>query len=138
MHLNWIIKLVFLFFINVASPPNYSPGIWDVENQIAKYSHLYGNIYSLRPSIDKYFARRSLDTILFRTKFINQLNYPFTSSLIYSNTDSTITDSLILYDDGLHGDSLASDGIYGNVIPPNSNEDFFSISISTINQNNHN
>ncbi len=127
-------KWQFLFFLNVASPPNYSPGIWDVENQIAKYAHLYGNIYSLKPSIDKYFAEKNIDTVLFRTHFSNIYNKPFASHLIYSNTDSTIIDSLMLFDDGMHGDSLNNDGIYGLVIPPMAIEDFFSISVSTVNQ----
>ena len=67
----------FLFFLNVASPPNYSPGIWDVENHIVNYAHLYGNIYSLHPSIDKYYARISIDTILFRTQYSNKLQLSF-------------------------------------------------------------
>ena len=54
-----------------------------------------------------------MDSVLFRIRFANLYNHPFTQNLIYKNADNTEIDSLLIYDDGLHGDSLANDGIYG-------------------------
>jgi len=93
---------------------------------------LYGNIYAIRPCIDKSYARKNIDSILFQTVFANIYNHQFTPYLIYISTDSTQIDSLSLFDDGLHGDSLSGDGIYGNYISPQQTENFYSLSISTI------
>ena len=73
-----------------------------------------------------------VDSALFRTKFSNIYNHQFTPHLIYVNTDSTQIDSLTLFDDGLHGDSLSNDGIYGGYIPKQQIENFYSLSVSTV------
>jgi CubicO group peptidase (beta-lactamase class C family) len=99
---------------------------------MTQYAHLYGNIYPLRPSVDKHYARINIDPVLFRTNFSNIYHHQFTPHLIFVNTDSTQVDSLTLFDDGLHGDSLSNDGIYGNHIPPQQIENIYSIGVSTI------
>ena len=118
-----------IFFINWATPPNFT------ENrpltQMAHFAHLYGNIYSLNPSIDKSYAKVNVDSILFRTRFSNIYNHQFTPHLIYVNTTLTEKDSLTLYDDGNHGDLLAGDGLYAGYIPPRTIEDYYTLSVST-------
>jgi len=104
----------------------------EINHQFTKYAHLYGNIYALNPSVDRSFAQVNVDSVLFKTKFSNIHNYQFIPHLIYANLDSTLIDSLTLFDDGLHGDSLSNDGIYGGYIPIQQNEDFFTISVSTV------
>ena len=89
------------------------------------------------PYIDKTYASASIDSVLFRTRFSNFYNQQFTAHLIYANLDSTQIDSLTLYDDGMHGDSLSNDGLYGAYIPPTQTEDFYSLSLSTINHQNN-
>jgi len=65
--------------------------------------------------------------------FSNIYSHQFNTNLIYANSDSTILDSVSLSDDGVHGDSLSNDGIYGGYIPPQqTDEDFYSIGVSTI------
>ena len=88
----------------------------EINNQFTKYAHLYGNIYALNPSVDRSYAKVNVDSVLFRTRFSNIYNYQFTPHLIYANLDSTLIDSLTIFDDGLHGDSLSNDGIYGGYI----------------------
>jgi hypothetical protein len=117
-------------FINWATPPNY-PSI-SLTRQMAYYAHLYGNIYAHQPGVDNPYARIGEDSVLFRTRFSNIYNHQFIPHLIYSNTDSTQIDSLTLFDDGLHGDSLSNDGIYGGYIPPQQNENFYFLGVSTI------
>ena len=97
-----------------------------------RYAYLYGNIYALGPEVDKRYARIGIDDVLFRTEFSNRYNHQFNANLIYTNSDGTILDSMALFDDGLHGDSLSNDGIYGAYIPPQQDEDFYSLGVSTI------
>jgi CubicO group peptidase (beta-lactamase class C family) len=101
-------------------------------NKLCDYAHLYGNIYALNPTVNKSYAQVNVDSVLFRTRFSNIHNHPFTPHLIYVNTDSTLIDSLTLFDDGLHGDSLANDGIYGGYIPKQQSENFYYLGVSTI------
>ena len=104
----------------------------EINHHFTKYAHLYGNIYAQQPLVDKGYARIGVDSVLFRTKFSNIYNHQFTPHLIYVNTDSTQIDSLTLFDDGLHGDSLSNDGIYGGYIPKQQIENFYSLSVSTV------
>ena len=103
-----------------------------INNLFTKYAHLYGNIYALSPSVDRSYAQVYVDSVLFRTRFSNIYNHQFVPYLIYANIDSTLIDSLILYDDGLHGDSLFNDGIYGGYIPKQQTENFYFLSVSTV------
>ena len=102
---------------------------WYIDNiKLSTYATILGDQFS----VDKLYARENMDSVLFRIRFENLYNHPFTPNLIYYNADNTEIDSLLIYDDGLHGDSLANDGIYGGYIPPQSSEDFFSLGISTV------
>ena len=100
------------------------------------YAHLFGNIYALKPSVLNPFAKPEIDSVLFQTTFSNINNHLFTAHLIYTNSDSTQIDSLTLLDDGLHNDLLSNDGVYGGYIPPQTNEDFYSLGASTIDGSN--
>ncbi|MGB8316938.1 MAG: T9SS type A sorting domain-containing protein [Ignavibacteriaceae bacterium] len=88
-------------------------------------------IVAIQPYIDKIFAMKNVDSVLFRTAFLDLNNHQFTAKLIYTNSDSTLTDSLTLYDDGYHGDSQPNDGLYGVYIPPMNVEDYFKLNVST-------
>ncbi len=87
-------------------------------------------IISVQPNLDRTFARKNIDSVLFTTSFLNFSNHKFTANLVYSNLESTLRDSLTLYDDGLHGDSQPNDGIYGVYIPPMNVEDYFQLNMS--------
>jgi hypothetical protein len=89
------------------------------------------DILAIQSYVDKTFLRMYLDSVLFNTRFLNLYNHTFTPYLIYANTNSTEKDSLLLFDDGLHGDSLANDGVYGVNIPPRTIENFYVLSVST-------
>jgi CubicO group peptidase (beta-lactamase class C family) len=97
-----------------------------------KYAKLYGNIYATNSSVNKSYARKNIDSVLFRTNFSNLYNHQFIPYLIFVNSDSTKIDSLMLYNDGMHGDSLSNDEIFGNIIPPQLGENFYSLAVSTI------
>ena len=98
----------------------------------AIYEFSREDIFSLQPLINKSYAIPNIDSVLFTTRFSNIYNHQFTPHLTYVNSDSTLVDSLPLFDDGLHGDSLSNDGLYGVYIPPQQTENFYSIGASTI------
>ena len=66
------------------------------------------------------------------TNFENIFDHGFIANAIYFNSDSSFVDSLSLYDDGLHGDGEANDGVWGGSIPSTNEEEIFSVGISTI------
>ena len=95
-----------------------------------------GNINSSISSLDKTYARLGEDSVLFRIAFPDfDPNQNFIAHLLYSNVFGPVIDSLTLFDDGLHGDSLSGDGIFGGYIPPQTTEDYFIPAVSTIDQN---
>ncbi len=96
------------------------------------YEFSFHDVFSQNHYIDKKFARLNIDSILFRTEYSNSYNHQFTPFLIYENENKTIKDSLLLLDDGLHGDLLNQDGIYGAFIPPQAEEDFYSLDVGAI------
>jgi len=102
---------------------------WYIDNVKVSF---YTTILAEQPYIDKMYAMKNIDSVLFRIRFLDLYNHHFTPHIIYSNADNTDIDSLTLFDDGLHGDSLANDGLYGSYIPPRPTEDFYSLSISTV------
>jgi hypothetical protein len=89
------------------------------------------NVFAIKPFVDKSYTKVNGDSLLFGTRISNKFNHVFTPHLIIANSDNTQIDSLHLYDDGIHGDSLANDGFYGAYIPPCQTEDFFTLSVST-------
>ena len=102
---------------------------WYIDN--IKVS-VFASILGQQPSIDKFYAKKDLDSVLFRIKLLDLYNHQFTSHVICANLNSTQSDSLTLLDDGLHGDSLANDVVFGGYIPPRTAEGFYSLSLSTV------
>lgn len=88
-------------------------------------------IYPIQTEITKPYMGLSLDTLSVTTKFSNTDGHNFTSNIIFTSSDSSYIDSTSLYDDGLHGDSLANDGLWGGFIHSISEEEFFSVGISS-------
>ncbi|MGB8317956.1 MAG: S8 family serine peptidase [Ignavibacteriaceae bacterium] len=127
-YLNYQLK--FRFYL--ASPSMYHlDGLYIDNIKLSVYASQIGE----QPYLDKAFARKNQDSVWFRIKFTNFYDHTFTPRLVYANLESTEKDSLMLYDDGLHGDSLANDNIYGNYIPPIPDEGIYKVGISTIDNN---
>lgn len=92
----------------------------------------YYPIHPIQTEINKPYMRLTNDTLTVTTKFSNVGGYNFSSNIIFTSSDSSYIDSTALYDDGLHGDSLANDGLWGGFIHSISEEEFFSGGISSI------
>jgi hypothetical protein len=74
----------------------------------------------------------SIDTLTITTEFNNLYGHNFTTNAIFASSDGSYIDSIVLYDDGLHGDSLTNDGLWGGFISPISQEEIFKIGISSL------
>jgi hypothetical protein len=93
---------------------------------------LYGTVYAVNTKINKPYMNPSIDTLTITTEFVNNYQHNFTANAIFVNSDNLSIDSIALYDDGFHGDSLAGDGIWGGFIHSISVEDFYDVGISTL------
>jgi hypothetical protein len=114
--------LNFRFLFKTDQAENYDG--WYVDNiKLSTYATVLGDQFS----VDKLYARKNIDSVRFRIRFVNFYNHPFTANLIYRNADNTEVDSIHIY-----GVLSRGDDIYGAYIPPKSTEDFFSLSISTV------
>jgi hypothetical protein len=113
-------------------------GFWGPFELICRYAHLYGNIYSTQTSVNKPYMLPSYDTLIVRTEFSNIYQHSFTANAIIISSNSLYEDSTALYDDGMHGDSLANDGIWGGFINPISDEEIYQVGISTLDIQNGN
>ena len=123
----------FLMFMNIYHPDAF----WYINGIISEYAHLYGNVYAINTKLNKTYIRPDYDTIMVRTEFSNVYQHDFLANAVFISSDGVFIDSTALYDDGLHADSLANDGIWGGFINPISEEEIFKVGISTLNiQNN--
>ncbi len=120
-------QLKFRFYL-ASSTQSRLDGIYIDNVKLSVYASQIGE----QSYIDKVLARKNQDSVWFRIKFTNFYDHTFTPRLVYANLESAEKDSLMLYDDGLHGDSLANDNIYGNYIPPIPDEGIYKVGISTI------
>lgn len=105
-----------------------------IANILNSYAQVHGNIYAVRSVVPQPYAIKGIDSVLFQTTFSNVSNHQFTARLIYCSSDSSILDSLQLSDDGTHGDPFPNDGVFGACVPPQQGEDFYSLSVSTVDQ----
>jgi len=72
------------------------------------------------------------DSLTINALLYNPDNHPVTVNAVINNIQNTFTDSILLYDDGQHNDSLANDNIWGNSVWLSGlNKDIYKISINT-------
>ena len=106
-------------------------GITEIGKELLVYGLLHEKIYANNVTLNSTFMRPNEDTLIVNTEFVNPNNHNFSSTAVITSVDSIYNDSIPLFDDGNHGDLQAGDGIWGNFIPPLSDENEFMIGIST-------
>lgn len=80
----------------------------------------------------KYIPPQQGDTLKLSAQISNPENHQVTVHALIQGRNSTFQDSLQLFDDGLHNDSLASDNIFGGIKWFDEfDEDYFDISLRT-------
>jgi hypothetical protein len=81
---------------------------------------------------DRVYYAPGADTVLIRGNVENPHSHPMTVKALVK-VGGVILDSAYLYDDGLHGDSLAGDGVWGVQWKAPDVEEYYDIDVSAIN-----
>ena len=76
------------------------------------------------------FITPLIDTLTITSNVANPNNHNINIASIINTLDNILVDSIPMFDDGNHGDSLAGDGLYGSYLNPLSSENVFTISAS--------
>jgi hypothetical protein len=84
-------------------------------------------------AVDKLYVESQTDSVSVNALVENPNEHQLSVMATIRNPDSTITDQISLYDDGLHGDGNANDKIWGNFYMP-AVEQSFKISVTTDDQ----
>jgi len=79
--------------------------------------------------LDKISMRAGVDSLILQATFPNPDQNDYSAQAIINSIDNTYADSLSLYDDELHHDLETGDGIWGTVVPPIDEENYFNVSL---------
>ncbi len=92
-------------------------GVWAINLELSSSFMIIGR----RPAM-----------IAVTAQITNTDDHSYTAHAIIQSFDSTLVDSILLFDDGEHGDGSALDGLVGGTIQPQSMESHFSVHVSTM------
>jgi len=81
-------------------------------------------------TVDKTYAINNIDTVFITAQVENPNQHEISITANVENLADVKMDSLILYNDGAHGDGSAGNNIWGNFYHPPS-EDFYTVSLVT-------
>ncbi len=87
--------------------------------------------YANRVRVMSTYARPGLDSNTVTARLNNPDGHNTRLTAFVKNELGVLIDSLGMFDDGLHGDSLAGDGVYGARIAPPATEGQYSVSLTT-------
>ena len=88
--------------------------------------------YANRVECPATFLRPGLDSAKVTARLNNPDGHGTRLTAFIRNDLGVLVDSMLLYDDGLHGDSLAGDGLAGaRFTTPPATEDYYSLSLTT-------
>jgi hypothetical protein len=108
-------------------------GRWEITELMVLYGILYNNVYAHNVSLNTSYMQAAVDSLILHCQFTNEDMYNFSPQAYITGLNNTYLDSLDLYDDGIHGDLQADDGIWGNYILPIAQSNVFQIDINTHN-----
>ncbi len=109
----------------------------DLHTEVEVFTPEVNLTYTRNINIDKKYLNPDFDSLPVQTDFVNDLNAEFSSYAIFTGLSDMATDSVLLYDDGLHDDGAALDGLYGTYISVDT-EDEFMLGISSFRADNGN
>jgi N-acetylneuraminic acid mutarotase len=87
--------------------------------------------YAHDGAIDRQYARPGLDTVCVTAALVNPLHHAVALSAVVTDTHDAVRDSVLLNDDGMHGDGSAGDDLWGCAIRAPSDEGFFNVNVYT-------
>ena len=112
---------------------NANVEIWNFFNNYQNHllvNLAYAKSFEVYPN--KYIPPQQGDTLKLSATISNPANHQVTVQALIQGENSSFKDSLQLFDDGLHNDSLASDNIFGEIIILDDfDEDYFVITLRT-------
>ena len=82
-------------------------------------------------SINNFTLVPGVDTLEIQSKVTNPNGHVLTTKAIVESYDLSISDTLLLFDDGAHHDSSAGDNIFGGSWPAISGHGYFNVSINS-------
>ena len=88
--------------------------------------------YAHHIEVDKSYARPGIDSVWINAKVENPLGHELQVSSHIFSMDSSLHDSMILFDDGTHEDGLANDGLWGVGWPTVASESNYTIDFATM------
>jgi hypothetical protein len=86
--------------------------------------------YAHDVTVNKTYAVPDNDSVIITAKVENPNQHELSVEAVIRNVDSTITDNLTMFDDGMHGDGAANDNLWGNFYLP-TGEQSYKISVTT-------
>jgi hypothetical protein len=110
------------------NPDDAANGIDAVVEAATSWINNMIHAYNVRPHSK--FIKSMTDTVTITANVKNPPNHNLNVAALINTLDSVFVDSLPMFDDGNHGDSLAGDGLYGCYVNPLSSEDIFTIGAS--------
>jgi peptidase M1-like protein/flagellar hook capping protein FlgD len=105
----------------------------DPDNWILKESQIqFITPYTQNTKVNKAYQIPGIDTLIVTSEIVNPDNHNILLKSIIENNNNTMTDTISMFDDGLHQDSLAGDGIFGGMWAVPLGDYYFNISVKTI------
>jgi len=102
----------------------------DAWNAVGVYYPFIGP-YAENTSVNSTFFEPGNDTLIVTTNIVNPKNHEIEVKTIIESFDLSIQDTLDMFDDGIHQDSLADDGVWGESWPIPEGERHYSIHTTT-------
>jgi hypothetical protein len=87
--------------------------------------------YAHDAALDRHYARPGVDSVCITAVLSNSLHHTAVLSAIVTDGQGVLRDSVLLYNDGLHGDGAAGDSVWGCRIRAPSDKGLFIVSIRT-------
>ena len=106
-----------------------------IGQQVSNFAACFDEIYVYAYKADRTFIQPETQSLIFQTRLANITGKIFTAEAVICSYDSLETDTIPIFDDGNHGDSLAGDGIWGNMIGPVNSENNYYLDVITTDLN---
>lgn len=102
-----------------------------LRDELFIFSYFHDRILPENVIINPHYMSPGIDTLIINSEFMNPYSHSMNANAIINSIDQSYKDTLQLFDDGNHGDSLSGDGIWGNFILPLQDENTFAIDVNT-------
>jgi hypothetical protein len=146
-HSDWYLTHTLRNYFLVSNPGNYlarteshvDEEIWFTHDDVANgedtvvkaaLAWINSMIYAYNVKMNSTFVRPTIDTLNITARVKNPPNHNLDVATIINTIYGVFVDSIPMFDDGNHGDSLAGDGIYGCYSNTFTEENIFSIDAS--------